>query len=73
MTKPKRKLRVPTTLGGLLLSHLVWHYQLSGEWIKIPIVISMLFTILFFTVVSEFCSLFKQCLATTNLQKSRMD
>jgi len=49
-----------TVWGGLLLSCLEWLYDSSGEWMKIPTMISILFTILFFTVVSEFCSHFKR-------------
>lgn len=65
VTQPKRKLHVLTTLGGgLLLSYLVGLHHLSGEWMKIPTIISILFTILYFTVVLEFCSRFKQHLAT---------
>lgn len=62
--KPKWKLHVLTALGGLLLSYPVLLCHLPGEWKKIPTMISILFTILLFTVVSEIHSHFKQHLAT---------
>lgn len=57
-------MHVLTALRWLLLTYLVWLYHLSGEEMKIPPMTSMLFTILLFTMVSEFCSHFKKCLAT---------
>lgn len=45
VTKAKRKRRVLTTFGRLLLPRLLWLYHLSHEWMKIPSTINILITI----------------------------